>query len=147
MIIFFLSHQKVVVLHCTSIISQEKMIRHTVGELVVSILLHLVIRKMRISQLLDWPTMFQATHAHVSNRLMNFIIIQIFQGPPTCAILFDGPNQTGEYANLSEGEMWCCDGPLMPLNDRSQSVYVTPATGSISIISNQINMILDYYIS
>ena len=57
------------------------------------------------------------------------------QGPPTCAILFDGPNQTGAYANLPVGEEWCCDPPIMPINDASESVYVTPATGSISIIT------------
>ena len=115
----------------------------TVMELVLFILLQLVIRKMRISQLLDWPTMFQATHAHVSDRLINFIVIKLCQGPPTCAILFDGPNQTGAYAHLPEGEEWCCEHPIMPLNDISESVYVTPATGSISIISNLIKIILD----
>ena len=63
------------------------------------------------------------------------VILKIFLGPPTCAILFDGPNQTGAYTHLAEGEMMCCTPPIMPLNDISESVYVTPAMGWILIIS------------
>ena len=46
-----------------------------------------------------------------------------------CAMIFDGINQTGESAILDIGEHECCDLPTMPLNDKSESVYVTPATG------------------
>ena len=89
----------------------------------------------------------QSTHACVVLKEKTPEVGSNHLNSGTCAILYDGPNQTGTFAHLSEGEMWCCDGPLMPLNDASESVYVTPATGSISIISNQIIMILDYYIS
>ena len=43
--------------------------------LVFFILSRLEIRKMKILQLLDWPTMFQVIHAHVSGRLSYFIFI------------------------------------------------------------------------
>ena len=73
------------------------------------------------------------------------VTFKIFLGPPTCAILFDGPNQTGAYTHLAEGEMMCCTPPIMPLNDISESVYVTPATGWILIISFFKDLILDFY--
>ena len=85
--------------------------------------------------------MLQAINAHVSGRLKKYALIQILQGPPTCAILFDGTNHTGEYGQLPVGEMeYASGGPLMPLNDRAESVYVTPATGSIFLTSYKESM-------
>ena len=105
----------------------------------------MAIPKMTIWHFVDWPIMFPAINVHVSYGFRNYMIIKIFQGPPTCAILFDGPNQTGAYVVLPEGEHMCCEQPVMPLNDISESVLVTPATGSISIISllKLINTIFD----
>ena len=103
---------------------------HTVGELVISILLQMKVPKITILQFLDWPIMFQAINVHVSDRLRNYTVIQIFQGPPTCAMLFDGPSHTGRSEALPEGEFGLTQhsGP-MPLNDALESVNVTPAKG------------------
>ena len=89
--------------------------------------------------------MLQAINAHVSGRLKKYAFIKILQGPPTCAILFDGTNHTGEYGQLPEGEMeWSSGGPLMPLNDRAESVYVTPAMGSIILTNHKESMRFKY---
>ena len=105
----------------------------TVWELVLFILSHMEAPKITISQFLDWQIMFQAINVHVSERLRNHTVIQIFQGPPTCAMIFDGPSHTGASAALPEGEHGCCDlngqPHVMPLNDALESVNVTPATG------------------
>ena len=53
---------------------------------------------------------------------------------PPCAILYDGINQTGTSGTVSTGEDECCNAPHMPLFDAAESVYVTPATGSIILI-------------
>ena len=48
----------------------------------------------------------------------------------TCAIIFDGTQQTGTSAALPVGEHECCD---MPLNDAAESISVNPATGFIPL--------------